>query len=447
VERGRSPRRRVGVVAGVIALTAVLASVTSVGAASAATYHAHDGASLQAAVANADASSGSSMIELAGGVFQPTSTLTISSDVTIIGPSSAPGAKLNGDSVTPFPSDLLLVEAHAKLTLLNVELTTAGGGGTAAALDVFGTLDLESSTVAGNSGPGLLVQPAGNATVRNSTLSNGLDFGVVDAGMASVFNSTVAFNKNGGIFDSGGTLHLTNAIVADNGSSDCSRRATTSDHSLDSDGSCGVGALSRATPLLAMGLLNNGGPTQTHALEAGSPAIGTGDDSNCPVEDQRHFTRPQGRCDIGAYETGAVQGPAGASPGTGVGSGPAAGAWSTLVRVNGHGTLRGARRSPITFSLRAEVGHVHGTLSYSDGAHHVVLRTLSVRSLAFDGPRGVATLHGSSVEMPRKRRVRVTVVLVNHAGHRSLRLQLSSGYRTAGTLLKGSISFTRSAGA
>ncbi len=49
------------------------------------------------------------------------------------------------------------MEAGAKVTLWNVELTTGGGEGSAA-IDDFGAVDLESSTVAGNSGPGLLVQ-------------------------------------------------------------------------------------------------------------------------------------------------------------------------------------------------------------------------------------------------------------------------------------------------
>jgi len=48
---------------------------------------------------------------------------------------------------------------------------------------------------------------------------------------------------------------------------------------------------------------NNGGPTATHALLAGSPAIDAANDAACPVTDQRGVTRPQGaHCDIGAYE-------------------------------------------------------------------------------------------------------------------------------------------------
>ena len=49
------------------------------------TYRAHNAASLQAAVASADASVTPSTIELTAGVFLPTSTLDISGDVTIVG--------------------------------------------------------------------------------------------------------------------------------------------------------------------------------------------------------------------------------------------------------------------------------------------------------------------------------------------------------------------------
>ncbi|MGZ5331674.1 MAG: choice-of-anchor Q domain-containing protein, partial [Solirubrobacterales bacterium] len=45
-------------------------------------------------------------------------------------------------------------------------------------------------------------------------------------------------------------------------------------------------------------LASNGGPTQTHALLKGSPAINTG--QGCPGFDQRGG--PRKACDIGAYE-------------------------------------------------------------------------------------------------------------------------------------------------
>jgi hypothetical protein len=50
-------------------------------------------------------------------------------------------------------------------------------------------------------------------------------------------------------------------------------------------------------------LANNGGPTDTQALLAGSPALDAGNNSTCLATDQRGVTRPQGpACDIGAFE-------------------------------------------------------------------------------------------------------------------------------------------------
>jgi hypothetical protein len=56
---------------------------------------------------------------------------------------------------------------------------------------------------------------------------------------------------------------------------------------------------------------SNGGPTQTHALEGGSPATDTVTDGTCPppARDQRGVKRPQDgngdggpACDIGSFE-------------------------------------------------------------------------------------------------------------------------------------------------
>ena len=424
------------VTAGAAALVMIAVPARSM----AATYHARDGRSLQAALASAGSGAGPATIELSAGTFLPSSTLALSGEVTIVGPSAGPPAKLDGGAVSPSGSDLIVAETRSRLILSNVEVTSGGAAASGAAIDVFGALDLESSTVAGNSGAGVLVQRGASATVRNSTLSDGLDVGIADLGTASLFNATIAGNAGGGVDDAGGALKLTNTIVAGNSSSDCTRGATTSDHSLDGDGSCGVGALSRTNPQLG-GLAANGGSTLTRALGPTSPAIDAGDKSNCPPEDQRHFLRSDGHCDIGAYQSsGAAKGPSRAPAGTrpggsldGTGGGPAG--------VRAHGYLRGARRSRITFSVRALVGHARATFSYVDRARRVELRSLTVRSLAIDRRRGVATLRGSCLRMPGRRRVGVTVVLMSHSSRRSFRLGLSNGYRRSGALLRGSITF------
>jgi hypothetical protein len=52
-------------------------------------------------------------------------------------------------------------------------------------------------------------------------------------------------------------------------------------------------------------LAANGGPTKTHALLPGSPAINKGNDAIAPVKDQRGYARV-GTSDIGAFESGSV---------------------------------------------------------------------------------------------------------------------------------------------
>ncbi len=58
-------------------------------------------------------------------------------------------------------------------------------------------------------------------------------------------------------------------------------------------------------------LQDNGGPTFTHALLQGSPAIDAAHNAHCLSTDQRGQPRPHGTaCDIGAYETDGTEPPA-----------------------------------------------------------------------------------------------------------------------------------------
>jgi hypothetical protein len=77
-------------------------------------------------------------------------------------------------------------------------------------------------------------------------------------------------------------------------------------YNLADDDSCGFtapGDLVVADAMLGP-LQDNGGPTETHDLLAGSPAIDAGSvDCPPPATDQRGAARPQGAaCDIGAVE-------------------------------------------------------------------------------------------------------------------------------------------------
>jgi hypothetical protein len=137
-------------------------------------------------------------------------------------------------------------------------------------------------------------------------------------------NCTLSGNNSrgpgGGIFvyypsNTGGFLYLTNTIVAGNTAgtfgADIGGPVATADHNLvgNATGSSGIvngvnGNIVGVNPLLGP-LQNNGGPTQTMALLAGSPAIGNADNALAPATDQRGVTRSDlagELTDIGAFE-------------------------------------------------------------------------------------------------------------------------------------------------
>jgi hypothetical protein len=192
----------------------------------------------------------------------------------------------------------------------NSALGGGGGGIYSAALPSWSACTLTNCTFSGNrafqgQGGGLFV--GRSATLTNCTFS---------------LNSAVQ-GAGGGIYVNGpfGILNLTNTIVAaNNGTSygaDIYGHVALADHNLVGDAAGSTGIVNGVNgnivggngnpvinPLLGP-LQNNGGPTQTMALLAGSPAIGHADNSQAPAMDQRGFMRldePGELTDIGAFE-------------------------------------------------------------------------------------------------------------------------------------------------
>jgi len=144
-----------------------------------------------------------------------------------------------------------------------------------------------------------------NSTLLNNTAYVGGGIENFNNGTLNVTNSTMYGNSvelsGGGIYSDSGTVILHNTIVANSVNANCSGIITADAFNLDTDGSCSNATTSALIKLST--LADNGGPTQTMALQTGSSAIDTGDDVNCLKIDQREVTRPQGsHCDIGAYE-------------------------------------------------------------------------------------------------------------------------------------------------
>jgi beta-glucanase (GH16 family) len=193
------------------------------------------------------------------------------------------------------------------------------------------TTNIVRSTISGNvsNDVGGAIRSLGNMTITNSTLSGNTSTGWHGGaffhtdGVMNIVNSTIVNNvapagTTGGGFvgtftSANANLTLINTIIASNSGSQCfyapfgsgTVTATSLGHNLVSDTSCFAVASDLIVGDAQIGpLANNGGPTLTHALSPGSPAIDAADDASCPATDQRGVTRPQGsHCDIGSYES------------------------------------------------------------------------------------------------------------------------------------------------
>ena len=217
-------------------------------------------------------------------------------------------------------------------------------------------LTLTDSTVADNTsvnqpGGGIYGFFGSDISITRSTISGNVSGdvagGLRSLGEVTVVNSTFSGNVStvwhgGGIFHTDGSLAVTNSTFAENvapagtasgilvATFGAPADATLTNNVLQghdgavacaiegggaatiasgggnviSDGSCNPEATDQSSTDALLGpLADNGGPTLTHALSAGSPAIDAAGAAACPAIDQRGVTRPQGAgCDAGAFE-------------------------------------------------------------------------------------------------------------------------------------------------
>ncbi|MCU1398016.1 MAG: polysaccharide deacetylase [Acidimicrobiales bacterium] len=300
-----------------------------------------------------------------GGVYAVSDSLTvsnttISANQVIGGPGGAAnsgmpgGGAFGGGLRIDGPSTAVIVGSAIVGNHVTGGPGTSGGGGQEArGGDGFGGGIysaaqpgwIVNTTITGNVATGGTAAP-GTGTFHFAGSGSG---GGVSATQVNLVNTTIVANTStgglatggaktgnglgGGVYSLGGTI--TNSIVAKNVATSTSANPGPDVNHIGSGGHnlIGVGDTSATLapsdisgtpgapldPKIASSLADNGGPTQTFELLAGSPAINGGDDAVCanPLPpataasngagnvDERGIARPQplgGHCDIGALE-------------------------------------------------------------------------------------------------------------------------------------------------
>ena len=227
-----------------------------------------------------------------------------------------------------------IVNVNGTLEISNTTIGSNGAGVSGGGISGYGTITITNSTISGNvagftqpgeTGLGGGIYSSGTLTVTNCTISGnsahgstfkggGVGGGIYNGnGSADVGNSTLSDNQadvhGGSIY--GGTFDIGNSIL-NGGSPENISTATVTSHGYNVCSDDGGGFLNspgdqiNTNPMIGP-LQDNGGPTLTHALLPGSPAINAGDPNFTPppFNDQRGapFVRVfNGRIDIGSFE-------------------------------------------------------------------------------------------------------------------------------------------------
>jgi uncharacterized repeat protein (TIGR01451 family) len=192
-----------------------------------------------------------------------------------------------------------------------------GGGGPFVSASVSVLRSTVSNNSSVNQGAGINVG-TGKLSVVDSTVSGNAGAGVFitfrSNGLTDIDSSTITNNAAGGI-SAGAAINLANSIVAGNTPFDVAGLITSQGYNLmQSTSSATISGVTTGNILgqdAKLGpLADNGGPTQTHLLLAGSPAMDAGNpsgetdpDGNLLTVDQRGLSRTVGPAsDIGPVE-------------------------------------------------------------------------------------------------------------------------------------------------
>ena len=254
-----------------------------------------------------------------GGVYSYGGTVSLSSSTVSENSTSGFNARGGGIVATVSPADILLTNStvsgnstsgdysfgggiysvSADISLIGSTVrdnTTSGNSAEGGGIFTFpGAISLTNSTVSGNSSTGSgggINTVLGNVSLVSSTVTGnsaaggggGISFGMFN-GVLTLSNSIVAGNADDGtapdvqVGDEGVDPTAEHSLIGDNTGTTLNAAQT-----ADSNGNLIGSADAPIDPLLGP-LTNNGGPTLTHALLAGSPAIDAGDNALAVDED------------------------------------------------------------------------------------------------------------------------------------------------------------------
>jgi len=194
---------------------------------------------------------------------------------------------------------------HTTTTIVRSTISGNVSSDVGGAIRSLGNMTIDTSTISGNTSTGwhggAIFQTDGDITISNSTIADNIG---PDWAPSALF-----IGQFGGSFVP--TLTLTNSIITGSHWYSCERYASgtvgnvvSGGHNLVQDATCNPASSDIISGAAGLGpLADNGGPTRTRALLAGSPAIDAADPAASAPTDQRGVARPQGSGpDIGAYE-------------------------------------------------------------------------------------------------------------------------------------------------
>jgi hypothetical protein len=236
--------------------------------------------------------------------------------------------------------------AETELTVKNCTISgNFGGGITSRGIDGGAGLTVKNCTISGNSGNGITSGAAGieaggasTVAISDSTISGNSGDAIFNAvglhagASVSVKSCTISGNSGGGIYNDAShgfpgfeRLELGSTILkaGSSGENIFNNRGTVTSlgYNLSTDHGggflTGPGDQINTNPLLGP-LRDNGGPTFTHALLPGSPAINAGGSNFTGASfDQRgpgYHRVVDGRIDIGSFEVQATPTPTPTAP-------------------------------------------------------------------------------------------------------------------------------------